>query len=491
VRALSELGSLLVREREVLKDAFTWRGISRRRRFDEYAAIEHTLIKRFLKAKSAAASPSVVEIEGFVSRLGDRKFLLRPTLGYDDGIICDAAQLRSLPVEHGFYHVTGTRTVKSGSRSISPNALDVTECESVRLPTDGLKPELSLKDAADSLMSPFLDAPVQLARNVLLSLTSSPGELRREGGLTAALMPMKEVYFGTNYWLLKELKRFIPRDLTGDNRVKIRVEGAGELSISPFPWTVYNTSEAAWDPVRDAQVMLRASEGPTLRETSVGFAAGSAVPKSLDDVWIRQADFPTLTDEDMMSSCRGGGFDLCLALYFISTHMNRPRIESNQSDSFLEVINRGLLRLQHDYDSQGFGGLVNFDSSTGSARSVESIARAMARAEGTDVVKEEHVRDALAEFIQAREVMFDMWAEKGKSFGPGVPPEVKAQKIGPFAAKLYRYIRRHPKSSRTDLREEYSRISERIFSDSMEALEKQGCIYMTSHEDQRYSAVEP
>ncbi|MDG7009352.1 MAG: hypothetical protein JRM71_00935 [Nitrososphaerota archaeon] len=489
---MSDFLDWFAREREVLKEAFTWRGIARRRRFDEYASIEHTLIKRFLESISASKSPSTVEVEGFVSRMGDRKFLLRPTLGYDYGVICNGDGLRTLPVEYAFVHVKGVRVLpKSGARRVSANVLDVTDCEVVRLPTEGLSPGLSLKDAADRLMAPFVDAPLQLSRNILYSLTSSPGELRRGGGLTAALMPLKEAYSSSNYWLLRELQQYIPRDLTGDNRVKIRVAGAGELLISPFPWSIHNASEASWDPVKEGQLLLRASEGPSLRETTVGFAASSAVPKSLDDVWIRQADFPTLTDDDLAGRGRSGGFDRDLALYFISTHMNRPRIENNRSDAYLGIINRGLLRLQREYDSQGFSGLVSFDSVYGSARSVESIARAMARIDGSDIVKEEHARDALDEFVNAREAMFDMWAEKGKTFGPGVPPEVRAQKIGPSATKLYRYIRRHPKSSRGEVREEFSKTSDRIFDDSMDALEKQGCIYPTSHEDQRYSAIEP
>ena len=481
---------LLVREREVLKDVFTWQGIARRRRFDEYASIELALIQRFIKAKSAAFSPSTVEIEGFVSRMGDRKFLLRPTLAYDDGILCSAEQLRSTPSEYEFVRVRGTRVMPKSGGTIATRRLEVTDCERIRLPTDGLQPELSLKDAAESLMSPFLDPPAQLARNVILSLTSSPGELSRQGGLTAALMPLKDLYSESNYALLEEIRHLVPRDLTGEKHLKIRVEGAGVLYISPFPWNIRNSSASMWDPVTDTRMLLRTADGPTFQETTVGFAAGSAVPKSLEDVWIRQADFPTLTEDDISSSGGSGGFDLNLAKYFISVHMNRPRIESNDSDNYLGMINRRLLKLRREYDPQGFGGLVSFDSAVGSPPSILSIARALARAHGTDTVKEEHIRSALSEFVRAREDVFQVWAELGRTFGGSVPIRVKVQRIGPSAGKIYSYLLRRPNSSIAEIREEFSKTSDRIFNQSVDELEKQGCIYPTSFEDHRFSAIE-
>lgn len=479
---------LIVRERRVLKEAFTWRGISKRQRFDEYAKIERTLIQQFLKSKSAADSPSTVEVDGFVSRMGDRKFFLRPTMAYNDGIVCNANQLRRMPTEHEFVHVKGNRILsRSGMTLASANKLDVTDCEVVRLPTDELKPELSFKDAAEMLISPIIDSPPYLARNLLLSLTSSPGELRREGGLTAALMPQTGMYSEANYWLLKELQNFMPGDLTGDKRLRVQVEGAGAFFISPFPWNIHNTSESAWDPVKDTRIMLRTTNGPTLQETTIGFAAASVAPKSLDEIWIKQADFPTLTGNELKTKGRGGGFDLRLALYFISVHMNRPKIEAQDDAEFLRLINKGLLKLKHDYGSN-YGDLVTFDQTSGSARSVESIARAMARVDGKDVVKEEHIRDALSEYIDARDAVFRVWADLGKAFGSGVPVPTKARKIGPLALKIYLYLRDHPDTSVTELRERYS-VSDQIFNQDMDKLEAQGCIYATSYEDQRYSAV--
>ena len=331
---MPDILNLVVKERELLSDVLTWRGVSRRTRFNEYAKIELKLIERFIKAKSAEYSPASVEVEGFVSRVGGRKFILRPSLAVDFGILCEGEGLRSLPSDYEFVHVKGNRIVRETlSRLAVADRLEVTDFESIRLPTDSLQPELPMKSAAEILMSGYVDPPAQLARNLLISLTSSPGETNRVGGLTSTLMPLEERYSVTHSGLFEDLKKSIPSDLTAENRLRIRIEGAGQFVISPFPWGLYNSSASAWDSLNDAKVFSRTADGPTLQEMTIGFAADSIVPRTLDEVWIRQSDFPMLIDKEVRRYGETTKFDLELAKYFISVHLNHPYIENTQNES--------------------------------------------------------------------------------------------------------------------------------------------------------------
>jgi hypothetical protein len=488
---VSDIFDLVVKERELLSDALTWRGVNRRSRFNEYAKIELTLIERFIRAKSAAYSPFTVEVEGFVSRVGGKKFILRPSLAVDFGILCEAEGLRSLPSDYEFVHVKGNRIVREKvSRLAVADRLQATDFESIRLPTDSLRPELPMKDAAEILMSGYVDPPPQLTRNLLISLTSSPGETNRVGGLTSTLMPLEERYSVAYSGLLEDMKRSIPPDLTAENRVRIRIEGAGQFIISPFPWSIYNSSASTWDSLSDVKVFSRTADGPTLQETTIGFAASSIVPRTLDEVWIRQSDFPMLIDKEVQRYSDTTGFDLELAKYFISVHINHPHIENTQNENLAGIVTRRLIKLRRDYDSRGYSGLVNLDAFSGSPRSVLAIAKAIARGDGSDTVGESHVRYALAEFVNSREDLFETWAELGKDFSAGqVSPRIRLQGIGKTAERLYAYLSRNPNSPRSEVREAVPKVQDRIFNHAIEEMRRQGLIYRSSTEEERFSVV--
>src|SRR5271163_740632 len=99
--SLRDALSLMVRQREFLVN---------RIHISEYAKIEVALIENFNKATSSAPSQQV-EKEGFVSLVGGRKFILRPSLAVNFGLLCDANSLRSLPADYECVRVKGYRTL--------------------------------------------------------------------------------------------------------------------------------------------------------------------------------------------------------------------------------------------------------------------------------------------------------------------------------------------------------------------------------------------
>jgi hypothetical protein len=100
---------------------------------------------------------------------------------------------RHLPADFEFGRVKAHRfTAKGNSRESILGKLKVTNFEPIRLPTDHLKPTLSLGGAEDILFEGYPDPPDQVRRNLILSLTSSPGGPMRHRGLTAALLPVKD-----------------------------------------------------------------------------------------------------------------------------------------------------------------------------------------------------------------------------------------------------------------------------------------------------------
>ena len=484
---MPDIWDLVVKERKSLRDILPWRGISSRSRWDEYAKIELALIKKFVEAKSASKSPTMVEIDGFVSRVGGRQFILRPSLAVDYGILCDTEGLRSLPSDYEFVHVRASRIgMKQGSRQTYSDRLQVTDCQTVTLPADDIKPELSTRAAGEILMEGYVDPPEQLTRNLVLSLTSSPGELNRVGGLTAALMPVKEQYSFEHSALLDSIKSSIPPDLTAEKRIHIQIEGAGKFDISPFPWNVYNSSWERWNSSNDILLFSRHADGHTLQETTIEFAAQSFVPRTLEEIWLRRSDFPTLVDWEVAGIAESRGFDLELAKYLIAVHINHPVPEDSQRDTFIGIISRGLAKLRREYDPLGFGGLVDLDVVTGSPPSVLAIARALARGDGSDTVGEDHIRSALAEFINSREELFDVWKENGKDFGSHAPPMVRLQALGRTALRLHTYLVRNPDSSRAEMREAMPRVQDRIFNHAIDEMLRFGLIYRSSLEEERY-----
>jgi hypothetical protein len=487
---MSDVFDLVRREREALHEAISWRGVIHRSRFIEYAQIEHKLIKRFIKAKSAAQSPTSVEIDGFVSKLGGRRFLLRPTLAADFGILCAGDDLRKLPEDYEFIHMQGLRNKTRGnSHEALPDALYVVDYHTERLPTEYLAPEISLKDAGEILMAGYIDPPEQLTRSISISLASSPGEMNRIGGMTTTLMPMDEKFRSSQTTLFGDLKRSIPPDLTSENRLPIVIEGAGRFFVSPFPWRMHDSSSSTWEQ-GDAGLFSRAISGRTLQESTLGFAADSSAPKTLDEVWMKQADFSLMVDRTIERHVDSVGFDLDVAKFLITVHMNHPITISTQIENFISVIIRRLIKLRKEYDYLGYAGLVNLDATIGSPRSVLSIAKGIARSEGMDVVNEVHVNHALSEFVNSHEEVFDAWAELGKDYHSSqTSPRVKLLRIGKTAERLHAYLVAHPNSSRAELREAVPRVQDRIFNNAIEQMLSQSLIYHSAQEDERFSVV--
>ena len=166
--------------------------------------------------------------------------------------------------------------------------------------------------------------------------------------------------------------------------------------MSPFPWTSTTAPSLGATLPTTRSCSHGRSHGPTLQETTIGFAAEAVAPSTLDEVWIKRSDFPTLIDQEVTGTTEAGGFDLDLAKYFIATHINHPRIENSQAENFGGMIIRRLTKLRKEYDPLGYGGLVDPDMVTGSPRSVLAIARAIARGDGNDKVSEERVRHSLS-----------------------------------------------------------------------------------------------
>ena len=218
------------------------------------------------------------------------------------------------------------------------------------------------------------------------------------------------------------------------------MEGAGEFVISPFPWGLHNTSDSLWNSTSDAKLFSRTADGLALSEMTLGFSATRAIPRSLDEIWIRQSDFPTLVDANVYRHASPpSGFDLRLAKYLITVHTNRPYVDEMVDANLTRMVTPRLVRLRRDYDSRGYGGLIDLDTFTGNPRSILSIAKTIARAEGSESVKEDHVDHALAQFVDSREDVFEAWAEMGQDLSHSqVSPRKKLQRIGHTAERVYK-----------------------------------------------------
>jgi hypothetical protein len=259
------------RGRAALAEAISWPGLKRRQFKYEYTAIEIALISKFRDSLSSSISPSLVEINGFVSRVGGTGFVLRPRLAVDYGIMCEMEDPRRLPTDFQFGRAKGYRIrTKANLREASRWRLRVSDFEQIRLPTDHLKPELTSAEAGSIILGGYPDPPQQLTRNLVYSLTSSPGDSTRVGRLTATLFPLQK-FAANSHNLLQDIQKGTPTDLTSDNFVAVSIPGVGRFQISPFPWNI----RSIWS----AEVSI--GNTPTKRtafiETTTGISA-STVP---------------------------------------------------------------------------------------------------------------------------------------------------------------------------------------------------------------------
>ncbi len=223
---------------------------------------------------------------------------------------------------------------------------------------------------------------------------------------------------------------------------------------------------------------------------TIGFSASSVVPKSLDEIWLRQADFPMLVDKEV--SRRGGTvrFDQDLAEFFITVHTNYPFIDSRVDENLARLLTPRLVKLRRDYDSRGYGGLVNLDMSMGNPRSILSIAKTIARSEGGESVTEEHVNQAVTLFADSREDIFEAWSETERDFGFGqLSYRKEVQKTGKTGERIVTFLIKHPDATKAEIRAAISRVQDRIFNQAFNDLLKRNLIYQSDMQDDRHSAT--
>ena len=486
---MTDISELLVRERAALSEAVSWRGIKQRSFKYEFAALEVSLISKFNASLSRASYSNKLEIEGFVSRLGGPRFLLRPSLAANYGVICELSDLRQLPTDFEFGRVTGYRVLKNkASREAARGRVKADGFEPVRLSSHDLRPETSASAIEETIWSGYVDPPGIVTRNLLHSAVSAPGEVSRLGGLTASLMPLEERYSRNTALLLDDLKRSIPSDLTSENRVEISVEGVGRFLIAPFPWSMVNTSD--YSRPDHSRLLSRAGTKNPFEEVTVGFSASGLSPRSLSDVWIRRSDFPILADSTIKRHSAGRSPDLAVAKFMITVHSSYPHSDRAVEDGILELVKPRLVKLRKDYDYLGYDGLVDLDIRSGSPRSVLAIAKSIARLEGEDVVGADHVRSALEQFVEARKDVFEAWAERGVNYNPEhMSTETKVKLIGKTAERIYRYLVENPNSLKAEIREALPRVQERVFDNALEEMVRVGVIYRSGNLEERYSAV--
>ncbi len=220
--------------KDLLAERFLWRGIRDRTWQREYLGSELMLKQLF---RDSLRSRSRIEIDGFVTRLGARRFLLRPSpADFECHIICEGEGLRRLPADFEFVRVVGYRTtLKSNGRfRIDDKVIRVESYESIRLPSDFVRPEITFREAANLLVDKHVDVVKPLKESLLLSIISSPKDLFRIGGLTTSLMPLTYTLAPSLARLLSDILKTIPKDLTSDRQQQMRDSGLGRIGVSPF-----------------------------------------------------------------------------------------------------------------------------------------------------------------------------------------------------------------------------------------------------------------
>jgi hypothetical protein len=328
---LPELLDVVVKGRkDLLAERFVWRGIKNRNWQKEYLVSELKLKQLF---RESLSSSSRIEVDGFVTRLGARRFLLRPSpADLDSHIICNAEGLRSLPADFEFVRVIGYRIILKRNRGyrVSDFGIKVENYEPIRLPSEFVRPEITFTEASNLLVEKYVDLFRPLKESLLLSIISSPRDLFRVGGLTTSLMPLSNSL-------------------------------ASSSDVSPFSWRALTTSSREARQPKHAKLISRAVSGSVLDEATIGISSDSIAPESIDEVWIKHSDFPIIVDHPSERVGQVKDLDLDLVKYFLTVHMNMPITSQRIGDDLLKLVRNPLSKMKKTYDPNGYGGLIDPD----------------------------------------------------------------------------------------------------------------------------------
>ncbi|GEM_PF-6438899 len=482
---LPDIWDYLVQERRLQNEyAYEWPGIDKRRWRHHYAETEIRLLEEFNESLRKAP---LVHLQGYVSRVGGRKFILRPGLAFSYGILCNAENCRYLPADHEFVELSGYRMLPKKGDVLASDEIMVENVRQSRLDVEILKQEIGMNEAADSLLGSSSDAPAQLRKDLIISLTSSPSDPFRMGGLTATLLPLEDEFVKSQINLLDYIVEMLPGDLTSKTTIEIPTRNSGKFKISPFPWDVMSGISSKLQKGREV-VLARQNGSKGLLELSIGISAETLAPKNIDEVWIKYSDLPSFIAEDVgvpqgRRRCR-----LELAKYLIVSHLNRPVLDTDASENGYKKIVNTLVKLRREYDSDGYAGLIDLDTEYGTPRAIVHLAKALARADGRTVVDDTMIGEALRYFLESRRSVFELWNDRNIRF-PNKSREQKARYLSPSAKRILRFILDRPNSIRAEIRENFPKISDSIFEQSLATLVKEGLIYRTSEIDEKYAAV--
>jgi len=337
-------------------------------------------------------------------------------------------------------------------------------------------------------MQGYVDADTLIKSNVLFSLISSPKYRFRTGGLTTTLMPVKEPVTNSINIFLNDVQRMIPYDLASGKPEKIITRNSGRIEVMPFSWGILNISSSKIKTEHQMNIVSRVSSKNTLNEQTIGVSATSIAPKTLDDVWIKNADFPLLIDESLDRSTRTKGYDSDLAKFLITVHTNQPVVSLEREEEFEKMTKKRLLKLKHEYDSEGYSGLIDLNIDYGSPRSILHVAKAYARAGGSEDVSKIFLREAIDEFIESRKNLFEIWNETGIRY-KNPTMEQKIKYLGKVSQRIYQYILNNPLAIKSEIRETFPKLSDTVFKSSFKQLKDEGLIYLSSETDEKYSVV--
>jgi len=478
----------LLEDRRSFSESIPWPGAAKRRLRFQFSDLEYHLYERF--CDSLKAGP-MVSIDGFAMGIGNRKFLLQPSPAISEALLCDGGSLRKPPSGHQFVHVVGRMKMRKHHRYLTSidNEIEVDEVSPITLPQDYLKPDIDLGDASGLLLEGYVDLDHSLARGLALSLTSSPLDIDRLGGLTTALLPVEEKYSLAVSELVQDIKAAVPKDLTADARLEIQVRGSARTYVPTFAWNMVGARVASSSrKTQDALFNRQRTSSPDLNELTIAISSGSVAPANAEELWMVKTDLPFLVDRlERYTSPKA--CDLDFAKYLITVHMNNPFESDDVDTNLLEYVKGPLGRLRRRYDRDGFGGFIDFDVRSGTPRSILHMARAIARAGGSSKVGRMHLDEALTQFEDTYEYVFSGWRDRGIEYSDA-RLDARLQHLDAASKRILEYVRRNPSSPKSEIREAFPRVTDRTFETTFQMLLKDGFIYCTSTIDDRYSAID-
>lgn len=400
----------------------------------EYTPFEMQQIKKFDNAKKT----DLVEIDGFVSWLDRRKFLLLPTRTTNAiHIICRTIDGLNLPANNQFVHCKG-RWKHALGKSVY-KILVVDDIYPAKPEYGQLRSDINSSEFQKSLFENWRNID-SIQQNFLTQyFISSPPLPNRMGGITVSLFNApRELKVAKA--LYKDLRMSVAPELLGSKKMTFDIpELARKHELVRFNWR--EKSSDFENISKSVQNSLRRRPSQNVFEQSIALLSQKHKPENFESLGLAKSDYPVTLEEHVER--KGSPYiSLKTTQFLIATHLNSPSIELKTHDESLPYVRdeiKKFVDVKNDLAPEffGTGKMLDLDFN-GKPMSILNLAISRQRTLSNDTVDKDAIISTTNDYIDNLHLAFKIWDDTTQSGALNTyinPLSLNEQKIVAFLDK--------------------------------------------------------